>query len=295
MAIKTKENPENFPQNNVSVGFCETSSEQKLNKTCPTIVKNGTEHLKSVALRTYSGQKVSAGSPALDEEKIVQFLPMVHKIARRVATYLKLPLSFDDLVSAGAVGLVKAARDFDPSRQVEFKTYAYIRIKGAILDELRGLSLLPANLNRKVRNAYNLSRKITEQRGTAPTDEELAEKLGITIDEVYELFESARAQHFISLDGFCEEQSGVGDFLEAPDTVTPDKQLEQVELIDKLSEAIQKLDARRRQIILLYYQQHLTMKQIAELLKITESRVSQLHASAIFILSVKLRPWKDDG
>jgi RNA polymerase sigma factor for flagellar operon FliA len=288
VAVKSKENPECLPQSGVSVGFCETSSVQQLDK-------NNTEHLKAVALRTYSGQKGSAsGSSWLDEEKIVQFLPMVHKIARRVATYLKLPLSFEDLVSAGAVGLVKAARDFDPSRQTKFKTYAYIRIKGAILDELRSLSLLPANLNKQVRNAYKLCRKITEQKGIAPTDEELAEKLGITVDEVYELFESARAQHFISLDGFTEEQSGVVNFLEDADTIAPDKQLEQAELIDKLSEAIQELDVRRRQIILLYYKQHLTMKQIAELLKITESRVSQLHASVIFTLSVKLRLWRDD-
>lgn len=256
----------------------------------------GTEHLKYVALRSYVGQKISvSGTPKLDEETVAQYLPMVHKIARRVATYIRPPLSFEDLISAGFVGLVKACRDYDSSHKAEFKTYAYIKIKGAILDEMRSLSLLPVNLNRRIRDAFRLYRKIQEQRGTAPTDEELAEKLGITVDEVYELFESARAQHFISLDGLTEDQSASGDFLLADNTDTPDKQIEQAELIDKLTQAIQQLTQRQRQIILLYYQQHLTMKQIAEVLKITESRISQLHASAIFNLSAKLRQWKDDG
>lgn len=245
-----------------------------------------------VALRKYSDQKKSTTS-RLDDEQIAQFLPLVHKIARRVATYLKPPLLFEDLISAGTVGLVKAAHDFDSSHQAEFKTYAYIRIKGAIIDELRRSSLLPANLNKQIRNARRLCQEIAEQTGMAPSDEELAEKLGLTPDEVYALFEKARAQHFISIDNFTGEQSSLDHVLAATDTAAPDKQLEQEELVDKLTEAIQQLDRRRRQIILLYYQQDLTMKQIANLLKITESRVSQLHASAIFNLSIKLRLWKD--
>jgi len=265
------------------------------------LIEDGTESAKRrIALRKYCGQKRSAAD-RFEDQQIAQLLPMVHKIAHRIAVYLKPPLSFEDLISAGTVGLVKAARDFDSTQQAEFKTYAYIRVKGAILDELRGSSLLPVNLNKQVRNAHQLCQKITEQTGTAPTDDELAEKLGITVDEVYELFEKARAQHFVSIDGFgaplrgvpAEEQPALGDFLVAVNTVTPDKQLERAELIDKLTEAIQQLDQRRRQIILLYYQQHLTMKQIAELLRITESRVSQLHASALFNLSVKLKQWKD--
>ena len=92
-------------------------------------VKDASRHLNSIALRAYSGQQKSAKSP-IDDEQITEFLPMVHKIVRQVVTYLKPPLSFEDMVSAGTVGLVKAARDFDPSHGAEFKTYAYIRIKG---------------------------------------------------------------------------------------------------------------------------------------------------------------------
>ena len=250
------------------------------------------KHLNSVALRAYTGQKW-ATKGEVENEQIAELLPMVHKVVRKVVTYLKPPLSFEDMVSAGAVGLVKAARDFDPSHHAEFKTYAYIRIKGAILDELRGSSLLPANLNKRIRDARQLSRKILEQTGKNPTDDELAGKLGITIDELYETFENARTQYFVSLDGFGEDSPALSNLLAAANTSAPDEQIERAELIDKLAEAIQQLSKRRRQLILLYYQQHLTMKQIAEILEITESRVSQLHASALFNLSVKLRHWKD--
>lgn len=208
---------------------------------------------------------------------------------------MKPPLSFEDMVSAGTVGLVRAARDFDPSHQAEFKTYAYIRIKGAILDELRCWSFVPANLNKRIRDVHQVSRTITEQTGTAPTDPELAEKAGITIEELYETFEDARAQQFVSLDGSTDGSPALGSLLAAQRESSPEERIETAELVEKLAEAIRQLLDKQRQVVLLYYQQQLTMKQIAEILEITESRVSQLHASALFSLSVKLRQWKDGG
>jgi RNA polymerase sigma factor for flagellar operon FliA len=254
--------------------------------------KESRKHLQYVALRAYSGQKKS-NKGKIDDHQITELVPMVHRIVKQVVTYLKPPLSFEDMVSAGVVGLVKAARDYDPSHHTEFKTYAYIRIKGAVIDELRASSLLPANLNKKIRRARQVSRKILEQTGINPTDAELAEKLGITVEELFEMFESARAQYFVSLDGFNEESPVLSTLLAAAHSTAPDEQIERAELKDNLTEAIQKLSKRQRQLILLYYQQHLTMKQIAEIFEITESRVSQMHASAIFNLSVKLRQWKD--
>jgi RNA polymerase sigma factor for flagellar operon FliA len=262
----------------------ENISEQQL-------VAENKQHLRTAALRAYS---THAKQPP-DKEKIAEFLPMVRRIVQRVATYLRPPLSFEDLVSAGTLGLIKAARDFDPAHEAEFETYAYIRIKGAVLDELRNFSLLPSNLNKQIQNARQASRKIVEETGAAPSDEELAKRLGISVDQLSRTLENARAQHFISIDGFGDEYPAVGEILASPDAVRPDEQLEQAELTDRLAKAIQQLDEKRRRIILLYYQQHLTMKQIAQAFKITESRVSQLHASALFSLSVKLRQWKDGG
>jgi RNA polymerase sigma factor for flagellar operon FliA len=252
------------------------------------------KHLNNVALRTYSGQQKSEEN-ILDDEQITEFIPMVHKIVSQVVTYLKPPLSFEDMVSAGTVGLVKAARDFDPSHGAEFKTYAYIRIKGAVLDELRGWSSIPPNLSKRIREVQEVSRSIAQLKGVTPTDDELAKELGITVNELYELFDNARAQHFISLDGYGEDNPGLGNIVPASNDSSPDEQIERAELIEKLAEAIQKLSESQRQVILLYYQQHLTMKQVAEVLEITESRVSQVHSSALFNLSVKLRQWKDDG
>ena len=252
------------------------------------------KHFNNVALRAYTAQQKSV-QEQVDNERITELLPMVHKIARQVVTYLKPPLSFEDMVSAGTVGLVRAARDFDPSYQAEFKTYAYIRIKGAILDELRGWSFMPENLRKRISMAHQLSQKISEQTGAAPTDAELAERLGITIEELYATFENARAQHFISLDGFGEDGPLLSNLLTAKHPVAPEEKVEREELVDKLAEAIRQLSERQRQVIVLYYRQQLTMKQIAEILEITESRVSQLHASSLFNLSVKLRQWKNGG
>jgi RNA polymerase sigma factor for flagellar operon FliA len=250
-------------------------------------------HLKA-ARQAYAGHK-NPEKQGFDEQQIAQFLPLVHKIAQRAAGYLRPPLTYEDLVSAGTVGLVKAARDYDAGFNAEFKTYAYIRIKGAILDELRGWAFIPPAVNKQIRRAMNLSVEITKQTGQAPSEDELAEKLGLTVNQLYETLENARAQQFLSLDGCSEDMPALANILAAPQTQTPEQHFEQAELVDRLAGAIQQLDQRQRQLIVLYYQQHLTMKQIAEVFNITEPRVSQLHASALFNLSVQLRQLDDAG
>lgn len=256
------------------------------------LARENRTHLSSAAMRAYAGQKKSAQSD-LENERITELLPMVHRIAGQVVAYLRSPLSFEDIISAGIVGLVRAARDFDPSHRAEFRTYAYIRIRGAILDELRDWSFIPANISKRIRHARQLSQKIMKETGNVPSDTDLARRLGVTLDELNETFENARAQHFVSLDGFGDDSPALGNLLVADRTSPPDEKIERAELIEKLSEAIQRLNGRQRQVILLYYQQQLTMKQIGDILEITESRVSQLHASALFNLSVQLGPWKD--
>jgi RNA polymerase sigma factor for flagellar operon FliA len=249
----------------------------------------GHGHLKAVALRTYADQKAAPVS----DEQITDFLPLVNSIARRVANYLRPPLSFEDLVSAGTIGLLKAARDFDGRFGASFKTYAYIRIKGAVLDELRSVSMLPTHLNKQVKELVELSQRIMDETGLPPTDDELARRLGLSRDQVYELQDSARAQRFLSLQAGDEDSPSLESGLCANGVESPDQEMERAELIDSMSAAIGALDEKRRRIVVLYYQQHLTMRQIAEVLGITESRVSQLHASALFNLSANLREWRD--
>ena len=253
------------------------------------LLEDSCKFLKASANRTYASQK----EQPVENKQIMQFLPMVHKIVQRVVTYLKPPLTYEDLVSAGIVGLVKAANDYDASRQAEFKTYAYIRIRGAILDELRSWSFVPENIGRQICEAAQISLEITNQTGEVPTDEELAGKLQITVDKLYQMFEIARAKNFVSIDSPSGDLPSLGHSLAAVKATAPDQQIEQAELVEKLTEAIQQLNKRQRQIIVLYYQQQLTMKQISEVFNITEPRVSQLHAKALFNLSIKLRQWKD--
>lgn len=247
--------------------------------------------LKAAASKAYGGQK----QRCIDDDQITQFLPMVHKIVNRTVTYLQPSLSVEDLVSVGTIGLIKAARDYDASRDAEFKTYAYIRIRGAVLDELKSQSFVPAAVNKQIREAAQLRTDLTEQRGVAPSDEELADKMNITVDKLYKTYENARAKQFVSIDGTDEDTSLLGSLLTAADTPSPSSRMEQTELIEKLTEAISELDQRQREIIVLYYQQELTMKQIAEVFEITEPRVSQLHAKALFSLSVKLGHYTDGG
>ena len=282
----------NIPEQQLAkkeVAVCETVNKRPGTKTESLTQGTINRNSKHLVKRTYSGQEEQSA----ENKQIVQFLPMVHKIVQRVVTYLKPPLTYEDLVSAGTVGLIKAVHNYDPSQRAEFKTYAYIRIRGAILDELRGWSFVPANVNKQIRKTLQLSMEITEQRGVAPTDEELAEKLRITVDKLYRTFENARAKDFVSIDSSRENSPSLSSSLASANAAIPDQQLEHSELVDKLTEAIQQLNSKQKQIIILYYQQQLTMKQIAEVSNITEPRVSQLHASALFNLSVKLRQWKD--
>ncbi len=246
--------------------------------------------MQTAARRAYADQSTQP----IDNERITELLPMVPKIVHRVVIYLKPPLSYDDLISAGTVGLVKAAHDYDPSHHTEFKTYAYIRIRGAILDELRRWSFVPAGVDKQIRQATQASLEMVEQTGSTPTDEQLAQKLQISVEKLNDVFESARAKHFISIDCPSDDSIPLGNLLSASDTMTPHEHLERSELVEKLAEAIQQLDQRQRQIIVLYYKQQLTMKQIAEIFNITEPRVSQLHASALLHLSAQLGSRKDD-
>jgi RNA polymerase sigma factor FliA len=235
------------------------------------------------AARMYAGH----ARKQREDEMIVKYLPLVHKIVSQVTTYLQPPLSREDLVSAGTIGLVKAARDFDPSRDAAFKTYAYIRIRGAVIDELRSWSFAPPDIKRQFDQAQEISNQMMERDGQVPADEEVAQHLGISTEKMYRIFETARARHFLSIHGNTGEAPMLGQMLVCK-TMGPEEEIEREELLLTLAQAITQLPEKQRRIVVMYYQKELTMKQIAEVLEITESRVSQLHAAALFKLSVRL-------
>jgi len=247
------------------------------------------KHLKNAALKAYGKET----RKIIEDKLIVELLPVVHKIVHQVTSYLHPPLTREDLVSAGTIGLVKAAGDFDPSHDAEFKTYAYIRIRWAVIDEFRRWSFTPSSVKKQFDQAQKVMNEMAEEDGQLPSDEQLAQKLGISVDKMYKIFEQARARHFLSIHGLNDDTPALGQSLVAENTERPFDRMEKAELVEKLAQSIEKLEDKYRKIILLYYQKELTMKEIALVLKVTESRASQLHAAALVKLSVKLKHYND--
>ena len=245
------------------------------------------QHLKALAARKYAAQQKKPDS----EKLIVDHLPMVGRIVDQVTTYIKPPLSKDDLVSAGTIGLVKAAQSYDPSKNAEFKTYAFIKIKGAVIDELRSWSFAPANLGKQIKQAEEIHQESVSKTGRGVDDEVLAEKMNISVDKLYKIYVNARARHFLSISGLDDDEPALGNILVAGNTNRPEDVIERRELTEKLAKCISELPKKQRQIIILYYQQELTMKEISLVLEVTESRISQLHASAVFKLANQLKEY----
>ena len=244
-----------------------------------------TKALKAQVSEAYARQSREAS----EEQWILEHLPMVTRMARKIASYLTKEADMEDLISAGTLGLVRAARAFDPGKDAEFRTYAYIRIRGAIIDELRAKSFVPATVHNQLRQVQNVYERLTSQLGVAPSDERLAREVGMSTEQLYRLFQKARKQQFLSIHGLSDDSPAMDSLTPIDQAPSPDEQLERKELVTRMSSAIAGLPKRDRILLLLYYERELSMKEIAQVLEITESRVSQLHAGLLFKLSVKLR------
>jgi RNA polymerase sigma factor for flagellar operon FliA len=225
---------------------------------------------------------------AAEEKWILAYLPMVRHIVQRITRNIGSRSDVEDLISAGTVGLVKAARAFDKSKDVDFKTYAYIRIRGAVIDELRGRSFVPATVHNEIRRAREAYERHLAEKGKPPGDEELAGTLGLSVAQLYKLWEEARRQNFLSIHGLSDDPPNAAVFHPPAREPSPDQQAEHKELLQKLTDAVTDLPKRDRLAVLLYYDRDLTMKEAAHVLGVTESRFSQLHARAIFRLAVKM-------
>lgn len=241
--------------------------------------------LRAKAAEAYTTQ----ARQALQDQWILDHLPLVRHIVQKIAANVTRGIDLDDLMSAGTLGLVKAAKAYDPSKHAEFKTYAYIRIRGAILDELRTRGIVSPPVSRGLRKIREAHQAFLSEHGRPPDDEELADRAGLAIDRFYQVLEDARRQHFLSIHGLGDDKPALGAILPADADAGPERQAEKNELVAKLAKAIKELPERDRTLVLLYYERDLTMKEVAEVLGVTESRVSQMHAAALFRLSMKLR------
>lgn len=225
--------------------------------------------------------------PKLRETLILHYTSLVKYVVNRLALRLPRSLEYDDLVSFGVVGLIDAVDRFDLSHQVKFETYALRRIRGQIIDALRNLDLVPRSTYTNTRQIQETIAKQSQQLGRMPTDEEIAEKLSISIGEYHRRLVDANCvivsldQPFHSGDG---EELTLYEALEDKNAPTPAEQIDRQEMKIQLMRAIEALSRREQLLISLYYHDELTMKEVGELLGVSESRVSQIHAKIMLRL-----------
>jgi RNA polymerase sigma factor for flagellar operon FliA len=232
--------------------------------------------------------------PALREKMIVQYAPLVKYVVGRMSVSMPGVLSSEDIISYGTVGLIQAVDRYDPSVGVKFETYAIRRIKGAIIDAIRSLQQLSRDAARRARDLDRAYDDLTQSLGRLPTNREVANHLGMNAEEFGQaLLDSS--MYVVSLNNPVGDASGDGDrpsLLEQiadEDTPGVDAQVERQHLYKALVQAIQNLSERDRLVVNLYYYEELTLKEISEVLGVSTSRVSQLHAAAVFKLRAALR------
>jgi len=238
------------------------------------------------------------GSQTAREALILEYAPLVKYVAGRVIVGFPPNVEFDDLVSYGIFGLIDAVDKFEPERGIKFETYAVSRIKGAILDGLRSNDWVPRSVRQKAKVLEKTCLELENSLRRYATDQELAEAMQLSIDEFNQLLNEVSCTTLCSLDEywlsrkFDDENVRVLDLVENLESTDPEKQMEITELKSALAEAIDALSERERMVITLYYYEGLTLKEIGEIMDISESRVSQIHTKAVFRLQGRLARWK---
>ncbi len=222
-------------------------------------------------------------------ERVLKHLPLVKYCAIRFLNRLPNIITYDELFSAGVMGLIDAAEKFDPSLEIPFEKYAFIRIKGAMLDEIRAKDPIPRNLRDKLNRLEKALENFEAQEGRMPTEKELAEKLGIENDKCSQLLDYLKGLSVmpLSLEELLEQ--GIHPESHTTNGEEPIKTIYQKEIAHILSELISELPEKEQILLSLYYKEELTMKEIGEILGYTESRVSQLHTQIILKLRNRLR------
>ena len=237
--------------------------------------------------------RLRAGDRGARDELVVRYAPLVKYVIGRMAISLPSAMDSDDVLSAGTVGLLHAIDRFDPDQGVRFETYALQRIRGAIIDTIRSLSPLSRGAGRRARLLDETAATLAQQLGRAPTQDELARELGVDMAELGRmLLESAHV--IVSLDGASSgdddgEMQSLRDLLHDPDEAGTDEVVEENELVERLSAAIDSLPRRDRLVLNLYYHEELTLKEISRVIEVSESRVSQIHTAAVMKLRAVLR------
>ncbi len=232
-----------------------------------------------------------------DVDAIVnELVPLVKRIAYHFMAKLPASVEADDLIQAGLMGLLDAAKNFDDTQGAQFETYAIQRIRGSILDELRQADWLPRNVRKNLRKIEQTVARLEQELGRAPREAELADKLEVPVEEYQQMLLDARGYQLLHFEDFQEGEDG--DFF---DSFVADGQRGPLEVLEDegfrrhLVQAIGALPEREKLIMGLYYEQEMNLKEIGEVLGVTESRVCQLHSQAVARLRARMRTWTQPG
>ncbi len=231
--------------------------------------------------------------PAIRERLVKQYAPLVKYVAGKVAIGMPHNVEFDDLVGYGVFGLFDAIEKFDPDKHVKFKTYAVTRIRGAIFDELRSIDWVPRSVRQKTREVEETVRRLEASLGRAAHDNEIAAAMGVSVKDFEKLMLKISGTSVLSLNdvwytGDDNDKVSIADSIESPKSLNPEIIVEKDEIRRVIISAISELPEKEKKVLVLYYYEDLTLKEIGQVLEVTESRVSQLHTKAILRLRAKL-------
>lgn len=230
-------------------------------------------------------------SPELREKIILEYAQLVKLVAGRLSMYLGYNVEYEDLVSYGIFGLIDAIDKFDCMKEIKFETYASLRIRGAILDQIRKMDWIPRTIRQRQKKIDSVMKEIEQKNGRSATDEEIAEGLGISSDEYMDWQSQMKVTGLISLNEYMEQGSDVSQDYgrgTASRFDSPEETVEKKELARMLSEAMDLLTEKEQKVISLYYYEDLTLKEISSILEVSESRISQLHTRALQKMRTKM-------
>jgi RNA polymerase sigma factor for flagellar operon FliA len=225
------------------------------------------------------------------EDLILKYAPLVKKIAERMAMRLPPHICKDELIGPGIIGLFDAIEKFDSTKGIQFKTYANLRIKGAILDELRKMDWISRSVRRNINRLEDVIRVLELKLDRAPRDDEIAEEMGLDIDSYYKMISKSCGVNLLSLDELMIDGSTPKISKQVSDVPSPFDDLKIKEIKNFISKALTTLSKKEQLVMSLYYYDELTLKEIAKVLNLTESRISQIHSKAIIRLRVKMRAY----
>lgn len=249
--------------------------------------------------KTESQVQTSYFSPKEREEMIAKYAYLVKYLAGRVASRIPSNVVFDELISAGSLGLIDAVDKYDPKKNVGLKTYAQYRIKGAILDELRSMDWYSRSMRKKIQSIEKAVHHVESRQSRPSSDMDVAEELDMDLEQYYKMLSDIHGAALLSLDDYIKSSTGgsnntattFSEGMKSDDS--PSDSLIRTELRDVLAEAVSKLTEKEQMVISLYYYDELTLKEIGNVMELTESRICQIHTMALIKLKSKVKEYRN--